>query len=210
MAEVTTVVHIEEWPIYRQGFASLVQETAEFSLVGSGSTLHDAIALAQNHKPHIVVLDINIAGNGLEAAKMISRQYPEVRIMFLTASERPDHILAAFNNGGLAYLRKNSDPLEILAGLRAVRQGKKYVSPALSARTISLDGRGDWIEQKFTAREADIVRLLTDGHTNREIAERLAISEKTVKHRVTDIMQKLQVRNRVEVTRAILRQLSES
>lgn len=210
MAGVTTLVHVEEWPIYRKGFASLLGDTTEFSLVGAGASLHDAVALAHNHRPDLIVLDINIPGNGIEAAKLVYRQNPGIRIVFLTASVRPDHILAAFDSGAIAYICKNSEPHEILHGLRAARLGRKYVSPVLSSAAVELEeSSGDWIEQKFTAREADIVRLLTDGHTNREIAQRLAISEKTVKHRVTDIMQKLQVRNRVEATRAILKQLSE-
>lgn len=206
---VTTLVHIEEWPIYRKGFASLLQDAAEFSLVGVGGNLHDAIALTQTHRPNLIVLDINIPGNGIEAAKIIARQYPASRLVFLTASERPEHILAAFDCGALSYIRKNSEPQEILDGLRSAKLGQRFVSPALSSKTAKLkETSGDWIEQQFTAREADIVRLLTEGQTNREIAQRLAISEKTVKHRVTDIMQKLQVRNRVEATRAILKQLS--
>jgi two-component system, NarL family, nitrate/nitrite response regulator NarL len=212
--DLTTLAIIDDHPLYRAGLVSVFDGSSEFKVVAKGENLHDAIAIAHTHRPAMMILDINIPGHGLEAAKLIGRSYPEVKIVILSVSDRPEHVISALECGSKGYLQKGATEDDLLDCLRAVRSGKRFIWPELAAKVLSLQGGlpEETVAQvasqgpRFTDREQDVAKLLKDGHTNREIADSLEISEKTVKHHMSVIMQKLQVRNRVEATLLILKQ----
>jgi DNA-binding NarL/FixJ family response regulator len=214
MVDVTHIVVIDDHPIYRVGLVVALHESGEFDVVGQGETLHDAIALSQSKKPDVLILDINIPGNGLEALKHIAVRQPDIIIVMLTVSDRSDQVLAALDFGAKGYLQKGATSEDLLDCLRTVISGKRYIWPDLAAKVLQLkNGAAEPVSSAdparlrptFTERELDVIRLLKAGKTNREIADQLTISEKTVKHHMSVIMQKLQVRNRVEATLAILK-----
>jgi two-component system, NarL family, nitrate/nitrite response regulator NarL len=209
----TTLAIIDDHPLYRAGLVSVFDGSSEFKVVAQGETLHDAIAISQTNRPEMMILDINIPGHGLEAARLIGRSYPDVKIVILSVSDRPEHVVTALECGSKGYLQKGATEEDLLDCMRAVRNGKRFIWPELAAKVLSLKGglpeenitQVVQREMNFTGREMDVAKLLKDGHTNREIASSLQISEKTVKHHMSVIMQKLQVRNRVEATLAILK-----
>ncbi len=213
----TSLAIIDDHPLYRAGLVSVFEGSSEFNVVAKGANLHDAVAIAQTQEPALMIIDINIPGHGLEAARLINKSFPNVKIIVLSMSDRPEHVSAAFQCGARGFLQKGASEANLLECLRVVRGGQRYVWPELAARVLATkSGPPDENEQppagrraRFTDRELDVVTLLKDGHTNREIADKLQISEKTVKHHMSIIMQKLQVRNRVEATLAIIKQFPQ-
>ncbi len=167
----------------------------------------------------MMLLDVSMPGNGIEAARTISQMAPGILILILTVSESEEHVAAALQAGARGYVLKGASAQELVRTIRAVHQGDSYVSPGLAARLLtqmkqhqaqshassSLHG-GDGVE--LTAREDEILAFVSRGLTNKEIASRLALSEKTVKHYMTNIMNKLQVRNRVEAVLASRRRMA--
>jgi two-component system, NarL family, nitrate/nitrite response regulator NarL len=209
MNEKLRVAIVDDHPILREGIRATIGESAEFEVVGAGESIHDAIAIAQNQQPDVFLLDINIPGNGFEAMKLINRAYPHIKVIFFTASERLDHVKLALDQGAMGYLLKGSSSEELYRCLRSVRSGKRYITPELAASVLGGDMNlapvGPVTAIRFTEREREVVAMLATGHTNKEIADSLELSEKTVKHHMSVIMEKLGVRNRVEAALAISR-----
>jgi DNA-binding NarL/FixJ family response regulator len=151
-----------------------------------------------------VLLDVSMPGGGVEAARAISSACPVVKIIMLTVSESEEHVHEAMEAGVRGYVLKGTSGLELVNTLRAVARGEYYVTPRLAARILALSRRPQKapVQQgslpDLTKREEQILDRVAHGLTNKEIAKALQISEKTVKHYMTNIMQKLQVRNRVE------------
>ena len=171
-------------------------------------------AAGANLLPEIILLDIDMPGGGLEAARVISNDFPVTKIVILTASEQDDHLISALKIGARAFILKGVAARELLRVLRAVAAGESYVPPALAASLLlelhepgkhSPKPAGSPIDD-LTEREQEILECLAGGLSNKEIGEKLFLSEKTVKHYMTNIMHKLQVRNRVEA--ALLAQKS--
>lgn len=208
------VAIVDDHALFREGLATILEAQADIEVVGEGGTAQDAIQLARDLLPEIILLDIDMPGGGLEAARVIANEQPVCKIVVLTASEQDDHIIAALKSGARAFILKGVAARELLRILRAVAAGESYVPPALAAslllelhdpQTKASKRSADPINE-LTEREREILENLAVGLSNKEIAEKLFLSEKTVKHYMTNILQKLQVRNRVEA--ALLAQKS--
>ena len=204
MAEPIRVAVIDDHPLFREGVAHTIQRSGTLEVIGEGATADDAVRIAKAELPDIVLLDVNMPGGGVEAARAISNVCPVVKIIMLTVSESEEHVHQAMEAGVRGYVLKGTSGLELVNTLRAVARGEYYVTPRLAARILALSKRppkGGDEENAFpdlTKREEQILDRVARGLTNKEIAKDLQISEKTVKHYMTNIMQKLQVRNRVE------------
>ena len=164
-----------------------------------GGSAAEALALAREHLPDIVILDIAMPGGGLVAARDITIACPATRVVMLTVSEDEDDILAAMKAGASGYVLKGSSATEMASIIRSVHAGQVYVAPALAwgllremskPRTSPLD--------ELTSREREVLELVASGLGNQEIGDRLGLAEKTIKHHMTNILGKLQVRSRVE------------
>jgi DNA-binding NarL/FixJ family response regulator len=208
------IVIVDDHALFRDGLANILAAEDDIEVVGQGGSAQEAIELARELLPEVILLDIDMPGGGLEAARAIGREYPVVKIVILTASEQDDHLIAALKAGAQAFILKGVAARELLRILRAVAAGESYVPPALAAslllemhETGSLPSKEpDNPLKELTDREREILECLADGLSNKEIGERLFLAEKTVKHYMTNILQKLQVRNRVEA--ALLAQRS--
>lgn len=204
MADPIRVAVIDDHPLFREGVAHTIQRSGTLQVIGEGATADDAVRIAKAELPDIVLLDVNMPGGGVEAARAISNVCPVVKIIMLTVSESEEHVHQAMEAGVRGYVLKGTSGLELINTLRAVARGEYYVTPRLAARILALSKRstkGSDPEDSFpdlTKREEQILDRVARGLTNKEIANDLQISEKTVKHYMTNIMQKLQVRNRVE------------
>ena len=202
-----TVVVVDDHPLYRSGVVRTLADDGRFAVLAEGSSAAEAVELARTHAPMVILLDISMPGNGVEAARQIATVAPGVHVAMLTVSETDDDIMAALQAGAKGYLLKGvgaDDLVSIVAGIAA---GESYVSPGLAARLlVSLNAKGSAPAAApsplggLTAREEQILRLVAQGLSNKEVGRKLALQEKTVKHYMTNILQKLQVRNRVEAT----------
>ncbi len=196
---------IDDHPLFRAGVISVLQGSAVgIEVVGEGSAVEDAIAIARRDRPDILLLDIGIKGGGIAAAMMLSELCPSVKIIMLTISEGEDDVSSAMQAGARGYLLKGISSSELVRVISAVHRGELYVMPELAARLLQRPrtqkaAANGMSLSDLTYREDQIVRQLARGLTNKEIARQLNVSEKTIKHHMTNIMQKLHARNRVEV-----------
>jgi two-component system nitrate/nitrite response regulator NarL len=205
MSDKIHVVIADDHTLFREGLAGIIDGTDDFEVVGQGGTMQEAVQLARDLLPDIILLDIDMPGGGLEAARQIAEELPVTRIVVLTSSEEDDHLIGALKIGARAYILKGVAARELIRILRAVWMGESYVPPMLAA-SLLLEMREAHSQQKkptspleeLTPREREILEGLAAGLSNKEIGEQLFLSEKTVKHYMTNILQKLQVRNRVE------------
>ncbi len=200
-----SLVVVDDHPLYREGVVRTLAGEAGFEVAGVGGSADEAVSLVAEHMPDIVLLDISMPGGGLTAASRIAGAYPKVKIVMLTVSERDEDVHAALKAGATGYVLKGVGGGELVQVVRDVAQGASHVSPALAARLLKAAGEGrssaaapaDRLGE-LTDREREILLLVADGKSNKEVARALDLQEKTVKHYMTNILKKLQVRNRVE------------
>lgn len=202
MSEAIRIAVIDDHPLFRGGVVRTLTEGAGFDVVGEGGSADEAVELVARRLPDIVLLDISMPGGGIEAARRIGAEFPAVRIVMLTVSEADDDVLAALKAGARGYVLKGVGAEELTGVLRGVAAGASYVSPNLAARVLAAmrDQANDAADpiDGLTRREEDILRLVSRGLSNKEVGRELDLQEKTVKNYMTNILQKLQARNRVE------------
>lgn len=217
MADRIQLVIADDHTLFREGLASIIGGNEDFEVVGQAGTMQEAVQLARDLLPDIILLDIYMPGGGLEAARIIADECPVTRIVILTSSEEDDHLIRALKIGARAYILKGIAARELFHILRAVSAGESYVPPMLAA-SLLLEMREAQSQQKqatspldeLTPREREILESLAAGLSNKEIGEKLFLSEKTVKHYMTNILQKLQVRNRVEAALLAQKEMKKS
>ncbi|MEZ5930597.1 MAG: response regulator transcription factor [Alphaproteobacteria bacterium] len=197
---------IDDHPILLDGLCATFSAHGDFDVVGRGASHRDALTIAETVRPELMFIDIRMPGGGIQAAGRISADYADIKIVMLTASEAEDDLMSAFRSGALGYALKNSSGAELIAIAKTVARGQPYVPPNLAGRMLT-DMSGPRREpaarpqealRSLTFREDQILKLAAAGLRNKEIGEKLNIREKTVKHYMTCIFQKLDVRNRVE------------
>ncbi len=196
MSDVIRVAVIDDHPLMREGIIHFLESRPEFDLVGEGSSKNDAVRIAECQKPDILLLDVSMPGGGIAAARHVAMSSSEVKLVILTVSENEKHVAEALQIGARGSLLKGIGGNELQSALVQVQTGKRYVSPELAGTLLSRD-RGPI--SNLSAREMEIVLLVPKGLSNREIGEKLSLTEKTVKAYLSKIFQKLGVRNRVEV-----------
>jgi two-component system nitrate/nitrite response regulator NarL len=204
MHECIRVAVIDDHPLFRDGVVHTLRSAPDIEVVAEGATAQDAMEIGRRHTPHIMLLDISMPGCGLEAAREIRRECPNVKAVMLTASENENHVQMALQYGVNGYVVKGCSGPELLRIVRTVQNCESYITPALAARLLTQrkkpasDASTPVIAASLTHREDQVLQLLSQGLMNKEIAYKLQLTEKTVKHYMTALMQKLNARNRVE------------
>ena len=193
---------VDDHPLFREGVAKLLARTPGVEIVADGSTAVDAVNIARQFAPDVLLLDLKLPDDGAAAASTIAREHPSVRIVILTASDSDSDVAAMLRLGVHGYLLKGCTGQEIVRAVQRVYAGEFYVTPSLATRllteiTMPAEKAGDGSEE-LSNREEIILAQVSKGLTNKEIARALNLREKTVKHYMTNIMQKLGVRNRLE------------
>ncbi|TSE11821.1 response regulator transcription factor [Mesorhizobium intechi] len=195
---------VDDHPLFREGVTRSLSEIGGFEIVGEGATAQDAERIASTVQPDILLLDISMPGGGLSAVASILAKHPAQRIVMLTVSETNADVTTALNAGVQGYILKGIGSRALADILRNVAGGESYLTPTLSARLLSdlqspqsANGVADRLRQ-LTERQAEILRLVAEGLSNKEVALRLELQEKTVKHHMTGVLSKLNVRNRTE------------
>lgn len=200
---ITHIVIVDDHALLRDALVTILSGEPDFEVAGQGGSAADAVRLARETLPDIILLDIDMPGGGIAAAREIAAQCPATKIVILTSSEDDDHLIEALKIGARAYILKGVAARELLRILRAVEAGESYVPPALAA-SLLVEMRQPARKtaenplDELTERERQILEGLAAGASNKEIGQKLFLAEKTVKHYITNILQKLQVRNRVE------------
>jgi len=197
------VVIIDDHPLFRGGVARTLSEDPDFDVVGEGASADDALEQVARHMPDLALIDVSMPGGGLTAAHRIRDSYPAVGVVMLTVSEDDDDVMAALSAGASGYILKGVGANDLLGVLRGIARGESYVAPSLAAKLLSTMQSGGTVGgdnpvDALSKREEQILRLVARGLSNKEIGRELDLQEKTVKHYMTNILQKLHVRNRVE------------
>ncbi|AZV18863.1 MULTISPECIES: response regulator transcription factor [Mesorhizobium] len=204
MTGTIRIAIVDDHPLFREGVTRSLSEIGGFEMVGEGATAQDAERLATTVRPDILLLDISMPGGGLTAVASILASHPAQKIVMLTVSEANADVTKALNAGVNGYVLKGVGSRGLADILRNVAAGESYLSPTLSARLLSdlqsqqpTDGIAERLRQ-LTDRQTEILRLVAEGLSNKEVALRLELQEKTVKHHMTGVLSKLNVRNRTE------------
>lgn len=204
MAETLQIAIVDDHPLFREGVAATLRRQPGFEVVAEGASAAEAVAIAAAKLPDIMLLDLSMPGGGLEAVRQIATAYPVVKSIMLTVSQDEEDVTTALRAGARAYVLKGVAARELVEIIRSVAAGDAYVTPSLAA-SLLFDLRSGPPQRpnagplgELTEREFQILERVAAGDSNKEIGATLQLSEKTVKHHMTNILQKLQVRNRVE------------
>jgi two-component system nitrate/nitrite response regulator NarL len=204
MPDRIRIAVVDDHPIFREGVSYTLRGASDMEVVAEGATAPDAIRIAMNHTPDIMLLDVSMPGCGIEAARQIKQTCATVKTVMLTVSENEQHVAAALQSGVNGYVLKGIGGAELFNIVRSVQNCESYITPSLAARLLTKTRQpvGDISKQavaaSLTYRENQVLQLLSQGLMNKEIAHRLGLTEKTVKHYMTELMQKMKARNRVE------------
>lgn len=186
------ILAVDDHPLLRDGIAALVGGQDDMEMVAEASNGREAIELFRSLAPDVTLMDLQMPDkNGIEAIAAIRKTAPDARIIVLTTYSGDVQVTRALEAGARAYLLKNLLHKELLDTIRAVYAGRKTMSPALAADLAERFG-----EDSLNAKEIDVLRLIGEGHANKEIAARLGITEETVKGRVKNILSKLNANDR--------------
>lgn len=200
------VLVVDNNTLFRQGLMKLLTSQPSVSLVGGASDSWEAVIEARKMKPDLVILEPYVAqGNDNEALRKIREETPGAQLLILTVSSDEDDLWQAFRNGARGYLSKNSTPEQLFKAIEEIMHGEVAISPELSGKILrevlvwrSTDS-GPESRTELTPREREILELLSTGVSDNEIGERLYIAASTVRHHVHNILQKLQLKNRVQL-----------
>ena len=203
MVERIRIVIADDHPLFRDGVVTTLSNEANCVVVSECGNAADALDAVREHLPDVALLDVSMPGGGINAARRISAACPVVRILMLTASENENVVMEALEAGAHGYVLKGIGGEELMDVIQTVHNGGIYISPGLAARMLvdiknNRESRECDLFADLTAREEQILKQVSKGLSNKEAASALTLSEKTVKHYMTNILQKLQVRNRVE------------
>jgi two-component system, NarL family, nitrate/nitrite response regulator NarL len=204
MIEKITIAVVDDHPMVREGVIHVIETDPEFEVVAQGASAHEAVEIAKYHKPKILVLDISIPGGGLTAVQSIVKLELGCKILMLTVSDDESDVFAALDFGSHGYVLKGISGSELLHALRTVHLDGHYLSPSLGAKMLTAIGRNKKApkEEKvrgLNSREVEVYALVSVGHSNKEIGLALNISEKTVKHYMTNLFKKLHVKSRTQL-----------
>ena len=209
MTEPIRIVIADDHPLFREGvFHSLASEP-DLAVVGQAQSGEEALRLAIDLLPDVILLDIGMPGwGGLVTTEKLSQACPATKVVMLTVFDDEDRLLAAFKAGARGYVLKGLPARDLAHIVRVVAAGEVYVSPTLAAGMLrELTGKRPQDPlSELSEREREVLSLVAQGLTNREIGERVHLAEKTVKHHMTNILGKLRVRSRVEAALLATRQ----
>ena len=199
----TRILIADDHPVLRSGLRVLLGADPDLEVVGEAGTGEETLRLAEELRPDVVLLDIGLPGeSGIETARRLKAELPEVKVLFLTMHEEEGTLLEALNAGGDGYVIKRADEPEIIQAIRVVQRGDVYVHPAMTRALLSqaeTTERPPEPVEPLTRREIDVLRLLARGNTNRQIAELLALSVRTIESHRANLMGKLGLSSRVEL-----------
>jgi DNA-binding NarL/FixJ family response regulator len=211
------VLLVDDHELVRAGFRSLLQKLSEIEVVAEAEDGRDALELIALHQPDVALMDISMPGlNGLEATTRIVKEFPHTRVIILSMHASGDHVLLALRKGAMGYLLKNARLAELELAVRSVARGEIYLSPQASkyARADDLRRAGEQSAagaseppsaERLTSRQREILQLIAEGHTVKQIAQTLGISVKTAETHRAQIMERLGIHDVAGLVRYAIR-----
>ncbi len=196
------LVLADDHTILRQGIRALLEDQPDMAVVGEAEDGRQAVQLTHDLRPNVVLMDIAMPLlNGLEATRQIKRDHPEIHVLVLTMHENEEYIHEVLAAGASGYVLKQAAASELVAAIRAVHHGEAVLSPAITRVVIQDYLRSEAAQpvvasNELTSREREVLQLIAEGHTSKEIAEMLTLSVKTVQAHRTSLMQKLDLHDR--------------
>ena len=212
MADKIEVLIADDHALMREGLRKILELESDIAVVGEAADGIAAVEKTRELRPHVVLMDVNMpGGGGLAATRAIRHNFPEVDVIVLTIHDDEEYIIELVSAGAKAYLLKDVDPSRLVEAIRRVRSGETFIPPNLMARIFQkLCQRGIDAPRAvpaaparagsdgLTERELEILQQIVEGRTNKEIAQALYISEKTVKNHVSNILRKLDLSDRTQ------------
>jgi DNA-binding NarL/FixJ family response regulator len=206
-SDALTVLVVDDHAVVRTGLKLLLNSEEQIEVVGEAGNADEAILRAKLLEPDIVLLDVVMPGkNGIEVAAELRKTLPQTKVLMLSMQDDPTYVREAFAVGASGYVLKEAADTELVAAVREVARGGRYVHPELGARLAAAEAqaRADAASDPLSDREREVLRLLALGHTNQEIAKMLYISVRTAETHRAHIMQKLRLSTRAELVRYAL------
>jgi DNA-binding NarL/FixJ family response regulator len=208
------VLIVDDHAVVRTGLRLLLDAEEDLEVVGEAGNTRDAVFQSRALKPDVILLDIVMPGStGLEVLPQLKHESHEVKVLILSMQDEPRYVREAFGAGASGYVLKEAADSELVAAVREVAGGGRYVNPELGARLVAADAEAARLaeEDPLSDREREVLRLLALGHTNQEIAKQLYISVRTAETHRAHIMQKLRLQTRADlVSYALERGLLEA
>ncbi len=208
--ELITVLHADDHALVRGGVRGLLLTEADIELVGEAGNGREAVEKALTLRPDVILLDLHMPEKGgVEAIREIKEAMPGARILVLSSFAADEDVFPAIKAGALGYLLKDSSPHDLLRAIRDVYHGHLSLDPTVAQRVMQelrQPPKAPLTEEPLTLREAEILKLVAEGLTNQEIADRLVVSERTVRAHVSNILAKLHLANRTQAALYALRE----
>lgn len=201
------ILLVDDHALFLEGIKNFL-EVNDIEVLGTAKSGEEALAKVGMLKPELILMDVQMAdGDGIDTTRLIKQEYPDVKVVMLTASEDEDSLFAALQAGAVGYLIKSMEPQQFLRQLTSLQEGEIPLAPGFAKRLLGEFTRhrpppaetGDQPEQQLTTRQTEILLLLTEGLTYREIALRLNLKVVTVKYHIKEIMSKLHLGNRTQL-----------
>ena len=202
------VLLVDDHAILRDGIRALLDLKDDLEIVGEASEGKEAVEKAKELAPDVVVMDIAMPGiDGLEATRRIKKKYPQIQVLVLTQHDDKEYVLSAIKAGASGYVPKRALGSELVSAIRAVQKGESFLYPSAAAALIEKYREQAEVEPyvHLTSREREVLTLIAEGQTSRQIAEKLFVSIKTVQGHRTKIMEKLDIHNRAELVKYAVR-----
>ena len=204
------VILADDHTLVRAGLRSLVEQLKDVSVVAEANNGHEVLALAETHHPDIVLMDLSMPGmNGLEAALRLKKDHPQIKIIVLSMHASEEYVLQALRAGASGYLVKDSAPLELALALQAVARGETYLSPPISRQVVDSYmqrvGQTDDPLAVLTGRQREILQLIAEGSSTKDIARKLNLSVKTVETHRAQLMERLDIHEVAGLVRFAIR-----
>lgn len=202
------IILADDHLMFRQGIRRIIEEIAGLEVVGEVGDGIKILEVMKKAKPHMVILDISMPNlRGIEATREIKKTFPDMKVLILTMHKNKEYLYHAFSAGAEGYLLKADAGTELISAIETIRQGKAYVSPLFSAElgygeiVKLIDGQFKPPVEPLSTREREVLKLIAEGKSSKEIAYLLSISIRTVQHHRDNIMSKLTIRNTAELVK---------
>jgi two-component system NarL family response regulator len=201
------VLIVDDHRVVREGLSAILQSKETIQVLGEAQDGQEAVEKARSLLPDVILMDVSMPKmTGVEATRIIKREFPHIGIIALTMYEEQQYIFDLVRGGATGYLLKDSDSDQIVKAIQSVYRGESLIHPAVASKILAefsllaqkKGKKSGWVEHDLTEREITVLRLVADGKTNKEIANSLDLSEKTVKNHVRNIFHKLQVYDRTQ------------
>jgi len=201
------VLIVDDHRVVREGLSAILKSKEDLDIVGEAQDGQEAVEHVRTLEPDVVLMDVSMPRmGGVEATRIIKREFPHIGIIALTMYEEQQYIFDLVRAGATGYLLKDSDSAQIVKAIQSIYRGESLIHPSVASKILAefsllaqkKGKRASWVEHDLTEREITVLRLVADGKTNKEIANALDLSEKTVKNHVRNIFHKLQVYDRTQ------------